>query len=59
MTTEIEIALRDRGASAVSGRREASRLIAQWFKDPEGKLAMRWVRRVELAEPSLPDALAA
>jgi hypothetical protein len=46
-------------ASAVAGGRARRRLSAQWYKDAEGVLAMRWTTAVELDEDHLPAALAA
>jgi hypothetical protein len=60
MTKQTEIAPREyHGVSAVPESRAAPRLSAQWYKDADGKLVMRWVRAAEVVEHRLPDALAA
>jgi hypothetical protein len=46
-------------ASAAAEGRARRRLSAQWYKDAEGVLAMRWTTAVELDEDHLPAALAA
>ena len=46
-------------APAVTGGRARRRLSAQWYKNAEGALAMRWTTAVELDEGHLPAALAA
>jgi len=37
-------------ASAVAGGRVSRRLVAQWYRDAEGVLTMRWTMEVELDE---------
>jgi hypothetical protein len=46
------------GSSATEGR-ASRRLVAQWYRDAEGVLAMRWTIAVELDEDNPSTALAA
>ena len=60
MTNVTEIALqKQHRASAGAELRVAPHLTAQWYKDSEGALLIRWVREAEQDEHRLPDALAA
>jgi hypothetical protein len=60
MTKMTESALReDRRTSSASERLGASRLVAQWYTNAEGKLIMRWVTEPELDESRSAAALAA
>jgi hypothetical protein len=60
MTEVAKIALAEpRRVPAVAEGRARRRLISQWYKDAEGRLAMRWITAVELDEEHLPAALAA
>jgi hypothetical protein len=48
MINVTEIALREhQSASAVSERPEPPCLVAQWYKDAQGALVMRWIRNPE------------
>jgi hypothetical protein len=46
------------GSSAAEGR-VSRRLVAQWYRDAKGVLAMRWTTEVELDEGNPSAALAA
>jgi hypothetical protein len=60
MTKVTKIALEEhRKVSAVTEGSARRRLSAQWYKDAEGVLAMRWVIEVEPDERRLPATLAA
>ena len=46
-------------APAVAAGRVSRRLVAQWYRDAEGVLTMRWTMEVELNEGNPSAALAA
>ena len=48
-----------RGSTAAAERRVRRRLVAQWYRDAEGALAMRWTIEAELDEGNPSAALAA
>jgi hypothetical protein len=56
--TNVELA-ESRVVSEVAEGRARRRLVSQWYKNAEGRLAMRWIPAVELDEDYLPVALAA
>jgi len=47
------------GAPQAPASRAALRLIAQWYKDADGRLVMRWELELGVDEQLLLDALAA
>ena len=48
-----------RGPVAVTERHVRRRLVAQWYRDAKGVLAMRWTTEVELDKDNPFAALAA
>jgi hypothetical protein len=60
MTYDLKTTLRDHpGRSAVSEPHAPRRLIAQWHKDAENALVMRWVIEADSNVRAFPDTLAA
>jgi len=60
MTKMMEIAPEQRrGPVAVTERHVRRRLVAQWYRDAKGVLAMRWTTEVELDQGNPFAALAA
>ena len=48
-----------REPAAIAGRHVPRRLVAQWYTDARGVLAMRWITEVELDEGNPSADLAA